>query len=84
MVYALEVILNLILVVYYVNLLLIKKNLLRFNFFIQVLDSVSRNNINNSHNHIPPPAPPVYQQANGQYDEDIGYRYYTLYYFQFD
>ncbi|XP_060856429.1 protein enabled isoform X4 [Metopolophium dirhodum] len=46
-------------------------------YALEVLDSVSRNNINNPHNHIPPPAPPIYQQANGQYDEDMGYRSMT-------
>lgn len=35
---------------------------------------MSRNNITNPLSHIPPPAP--YQQANGQYEEDTGYRYY--------
>jgi len=41
-------------------------------YALEVLDSVSRNNI--IHPHIPPPAPPIYQQSNGQYEEDIGYR----------
>ncbi|XP_025422573.1 vasodilator-stimulated phosphoprotein isoform X3 [Sipha flava] len=46
-------------------------------YALEILDSVSRNNINNPHIHVPPPAPPVYQQSNGQYDEDMGYRSMT-------
>ncbi|XP_050527711.1 protein enabled isoform X2 [Daktulosphaira vitifoliae] len=46
-------------------------------YALEVLDSVSRSNIGVSLNQIPPPAPPVYQQINGHYEEDMGYRTMT-------
>lgn len=37
---------------------------------------MSKNNVINPH--IPPP--PIYQQSNGQYEEDVGYRYDFFFY----